>query len=95
MSSVNFHKRISDLNSEVQDIQNRLKEMDAQFLELGKRATALHDKVAAIRDARAGIYDKWYRNHRKNNSNYDTAWNSEKELMILEGYGNGWQVIEG
>ena len=95
MSSIDFHKRISNFNSEAQDIQNMIKETETQLSKLRKKATALHDKVAAIRDARAGIYDKWYRNHREDNSNYDTAWNFEKELMILEGYGNGWQVIEG
>ena len=95
MLSIDFHKRISDLNSEVQSIGSQIKEMETQLLELRKKATALHDKSAAIKDARAGIYDKWYRNHREDNSNYDTAWNFEKELMILEGYKNGWQVIEG
>ena len=95
MSSVNFHKRVSGLNSEVQSIESQIKEMEAQLLKLRKKATALRDQSAAIRDARAGIYDKWYRNHREDNSNYDTAWNFEKELMILEGYEDGWQVIEG
>ena len=95
MLSIDFHKRISDINSEVQDIQNRIKEMEAQISKLRKKETALCDQSAARRDARAGIYDKWYRNHREDNSNYDTAWNSEKELMVLEGYKNGWQVIEG
>ena len=95
MLSIDFHKRISDLNSEVQSIGSQIKEMETQLLELRKKATALHDQSAARRDARAGIYDKWYRNHREDNSNYDTAWNSEKELMVLEGYEDGWQVIEG
>ena len=69
--------------------------MEAQLSKLRKKATALHDQAAAIRDARAGIYDKWYRNHREDNSNYDTAWNFEKAWMTCEGYKDGWQTIEG
>ena len=95
MPSVDFHKRVSGLNLEIQDIQGKIKEMEAQLSKLRKKATALHDQVAAIRDARAGIYDKWYRNHREDNSNYDTAWNFEMVGMTCEGYEGGWQTIEG
>ena len=86
---------LSNISSEVQGIESRIKEMESEILKLRKRAVALRDQSAAIKDARAGIYDKWYRNHREDNTYYDKAWDKEKRVMELEGYEDGWQVIEG
>lgn len=95
MKNVISKIELSKINSEVRGIESQIKEMESEILQLRKKATALRDRAAAIRDARAGIYDKWYRNHREDNSSYDAAWNYEKNCMMLEGYEDGWQVIEG
>ena len=95
MANRYFIQRVSDQAKAVEEIMGKIAEKEAEIQQLRKKITVLNDQSAGARDARAGIYDKWYRNHRENNSNYDTAWNFEKELMVLEGYKDGWQVIEG
>lgn len=95
MANKYFIQRVSNQARAVEEMMGKIAEKEAEIQQLRKKVTALNDQSAGARDARAGIYDKWYRNHREDNSNYDTAWNFEKELMVLEGYEDGWQVIEG
>lgn len=95
MANKYFIQRVSNQARAVEEMMGKIAEKEAEIQQLHKKITALNDQSAGARDARAGIYDKWYRNHREDNSNYDTAWNFEKELMVLEGYEDGWQVIEG
>ena len=82
--------------------ENRIKKLDLQINEkinelhnLQSRMVRDKDRLAAIRDARGGIYDKWYRHHREDNSAYDTQWEIEKGLMLSEGYEGEWKVVEG
>lgn len=95
MANKYFIQRVSNQARAVEEMMGKIAEKEAEIQQLREKITALNDQSAGARDARAGIYDKWYRNHREDNSNYDTAWNFEKELMVLEGYEDGWQVIEG
>ena len=82
--------------------ENWIKKLDLQINEkinelhnLQSRMVRDKDRLAAIRDARGGIYDKWYRHHREDNSAYDTQWEIEKGLMLSEGYEGEWKVVEG
>ncbi len=49
------------------------------------------DAAAGERDAKAGIYDKWYRHHRRDNgAAYDAGWQAAK--LSVPGF---VKIIEG
>lgn len=81
-------KHIRNLSAEIEDLTAKIKALQEWQVQL-------KDELAAIKDARGGIYDKWYRYHREDNSHYDTAWEVEKRLMLSEGYKGEWHVIDG
>lgn len=95
MANKYFIQKVSNNARAVEEMMCKIAEKEAEIQQLRKEITALNDRSAGARDARAGIYDSWYRNHREDNSSYDIAWNIEKENMILEGYEDGWYVVEG
>ena len=95
MANKYFIQRVSNQARAVEEMMGKIAEKEAEIQQLREKITALNDQSAGARDARAGIYDKWYRNHRGDNNSYDKGWNIEKECMLSEGYEGGWEVIEG
>lgn len=86
---IKFHEDcIKKLNLQINEKLNELRVLQS-------RMVRDRGRLAAIRDARGGIYDKWYRHHREDNSAYDTQGEIEKELMLSEGYEGEFRVIEG
>lgn len=90
-----LQNRIDSRETQVRNLSAEIEDLTAKIKALQKWQVQLKDELAAIKDARAGIYDKWYRNHRNYNSHYDTAWEVEKRLMLSEGYTGEWNVIDG
>lgn len=81
-------RRLRNLEMEIED---KISELRA----LQKQQRDVKDELAAIKDARGGIYDKWYRHHREDNQTYDVAWDTEKRLMLSEGYEGEFRIVEG
>lgn len=90
-----LQNRIDSREKQVKNLSAEIEYLTVKIKTLQECQVQLKDELAAIRDARAGIYDKWYRYHREDNSHYDTAWEVEKRLMLSEGYAGEWQVIDG
>lgn len=90
-----LQNRIDSRETQVRNLSAEIEDLTAKIKALQEWQVQLKDELAAIKDARAGIYDKWYRNHREDNSHYDTAWEVEKRLMLSEGYTGEWNVIDG
>ena len=90
-----LQNRIDSRETQVRNLSAEIEDLTAKIKALQKWQVQLKDELAAIKDARAGIYDKWYRYHRDDNSHYDTAWEMEKRLMLSEGYTGEWNVIDG
>jgi hypothetical protein len=58
----------------------------AQIIEhIRYRLVDAQDFRAGVRDCKAGIYDKWYRYHRRNDgAAYDKGWMHENKTRIVE-----------
>lgn len=91
----NLKERVHACESQLYDLKLQIDSKLQELLDLQKEQRVLNDRLAATKDARAGIYDKWYRNHREDNSAYDAQWEVEKRLMLSEGYSGEWNVIDG
>lgn len=91
----NLRKRVHECEKQLDDLKLQVDSKLQELLTLQKEQRIVNDRLAAIKDARGGIYDTWYRNHREDNSAYDTQWDVEKRIMLLEGYEDGWKAIEG
>lgn len=89
-----LQNRIDLRETHIRNLSAEIEDMTVKIKALQEWQVQLKDELAAIKDARAGIYDKWYRYHRGNNSHYDTAWEVEKRLMLSEGYTGEWNVID-
>lgn len=90
-----LQNRIDSRETHIRNLSAEIEYLTVKIKTLQECQVQLKDELAAIRDARGGIYDKWYRYHREDNSHYDTAWEVEKRLMLSEGYAGEWQVIDG
>lgn len=90
-----FQNRIDAYERQLGNISAKIESLTDKIKALQKWQEVFGDEMAAIKDARGGIYDKWYRNHREDNSAYDTQWEIEKGLMLSEGYEGEWKVVEG
>lgn len=90
-----LQNRIDLCETHIRNLSAEIEDMTAKIKALQEWQVQFKDELAAIKDARAGIYDKWYRYHREDNSHYDTAWEVEKRLMLSEGYTGEWNVIDG
>lgn len=83
-----YERQLRNISAEIESLTDKIKAL--QEWQVG-----LRDELAAIKDARGGIYDKWYRHHREDNSRYDTQWDVEQRIMLSEGYKGEWKVVEG
>lgn len=90
-----FQNRIDAYERQLENISAKIESLTDKIKALQKWQEVFGDEMAAIKDARGGIYDKWYRHHREDNSAYDTQWEIEKGLMLSEGYEGEFRVIEG
>lgn len=90
-----LQNRIDLRETHIRNLSAEIEDMTAKIKALQEWQVQLKDELAAIKDARAGIYDKWYRYHREDNSHYDTAWEVEQRLMLSEGCAGEWNVING
>lgn len=90
-----LQERIDCRETELKEIEIEINEKICELRTLQKNQRYIQDELAAIRDARGGIYDKWYRHHRDDNSAYDTIWELEQQTMMLEGYEGEFRIVEG
>lgn len=91
----NFKKRVYECEKQLYDLKLQVDSKLQELLTLQKEQRVLNDRLAAIKDARGGIYNAWYRDHRGDNSAYDAQWETEKRIMLSEGYSGEWKTIEG
>lgn len=90
-----LQERIDYREKQLRRFELEIEEKVAELRALQKQQIGLRDELAAIKDARGGIYDKWYRHHREDNSDYDVMWDTEKRIMLSEGYESEFRIVEG
>lgn len=94
-SSERLQVRIKLQERNIENINRQVEDKLGELYALQREVRAQRDILAAIQDARGGVYDKWYRYHRENNTAYDEAWQAEKRRMLSEGYEGSFRIIEG
>lgn len=64
----------------IEDLKNQIMERAKAQI-----ATAEHDYQKGIEDCKMGVYDKWFRYHRKDDGNaYDKGWAFQNQTIQCE-----------
>lgn len=94
-TTASYQERVYELENRIGRLDVALDSKIKELQRLKEQMSAARMMKAAIIDARAGIYDKWYRNRYGDDIVYACAWQRETRQMIKEGYDGDWNVING